>query len=133
MDNPDSVLKIPDGLYLDLRLWMAEYLPSHIDQIERLEEMRQALALGCIEHAIVTMHLLGMMARYRPGEVPRGNDRVRQKSMALLPELIAVAEAAGRWTESDQRDCDEAWRAAYQWVMRETAKDRARAQGVEVA
>ena len=132
MEDEHSIPQIPDRLYLDLRLWMAEYLPGHIDQIERLEELRIALALGCLAQAVITMHALTLMARYRPDGAPRGNDRVRTKAMELMPELIYVAEQTGQWAESDMYDCDVAGRGAWAWVQAETAKDKAR-NAVEVA
>jgi len=132
MDTQEIGTEIPSALYLDLRLWMAEYLPCHVDQIERLDEMRLALALGCLEQACISMHMLVLMSRYVPGASPRTNDRVRAHGLALLPELIHVATEAGRWTDGDMRDCDVAGRAAVEWVRRETAKDRALAT-MEVA
>jgi hypothetical protein len=93
-------------------------------------EMRVALALGSLAHAVITMHELIEMATYRPADAPRFNDRVRARGMALLPELVAVAETAGLWSESDQRAADVAFRGASLWVRTQTAKDR---QTVEVA
>lgn len=132
MDTQEFGLEIPSPLYLDLRLWLAEYLPSHVDQTERLEELRIALAVGELARAVVTMHALVEMATYVPNAEPQRNG-VWRRGMALLPELVAVAEQAGQWDEGDQRDADVAFRGASMWVRHEKAKDRALVAGTEVA
>jgi hypothetical protein len=107
---------IPDELYLALRQWVAEWLPTHRDQVARLNELRHALAQDDLPAVIVYVHTLCEMATYRPAGKPRRTDECRARGLQLLPELSDRVRELDLWSEALARQCDEAWMSASRWA-----------------